>query len=89
MLGLPIFAGGTAGIAKLAGPTGGYLLGYLPAVFVIGFLSEKLSKKPLCSVLAMIAGALIILPLVEVGDGHDLVKRPDSGIVSFFAGRCT
>jgi biotin transport system substrate-specific component len=31
-LGLPVFAGGVGGIGRFAGPTGGYLLGYLPAV---------------------------------------------------------
>jgi biotin transport system substrate-specific component len=35
-LGLPVFAGGGAGPAALAGPTGGYLLGFLPAAWVAG-----------------------------------------------------
>src|SRR2546423_1806286 len=33
-MGLPVFAGGAAGIMVLAGPRGGYLLGYLAAAFV-------------------------------------------------------
>ena len=40
-LGLPFFAGGTAGIAALIGPTGGYLLGFVAAAFVAGLLAEK------------------------------------------------
>ncbi|MCP4718315.1 MAG: biotin transporter BioY, partial [Desulfobacteraceae bacterium] len=32
LAGLPVFAGGTSGIGKLFGPTGGYLIAYLPAV---------------------------------------------------------
>lgn len=33
-IGLPVFAGATGGLAHFAGPTGGFLVGYLPAVFV-------------------------------------------------------
>jgi len=43
-LGLPVFAGTPAngmGIAYMAGPTGGYLLGYLVAVVLVGFLAEE------------------------------------------------
>ncbi len=42
-VGLPVFSGGTGGFAKLAGPTGGYLVGYIPAVIVFGLIS-KLGK---------------------------------------------
>jgi biotin transport system substrate-specific component len=35
-LGLPVFAGGKAGPAALIGPTGGYLLGFLPAAWLAG-----------------------------------------------------
>jgi biotin transport system substrate-specific component len=34
--GLPLFAGATAGIAVLAGPTGGYLLGFILAPAIVG-----------------------------------------------------
>lgn len=58
--GLPVFAGGTGGIGRLLGPTGGYLLGYIPAVFLIGILSEKGKGKIFIDVLAMICGTVII-----------------------------
>ncbi len=35
-LGLPVFAGGKAGLGVLAGPTGGYLLGFIPMVWLCG-----------------------------------------------------
>ena len=38
--GLPVFASG-AGAAYLAGPTGGYLLGFLVAAAVVGWLAEQ------------------------------------------------
>jgi biotin transporter BioY len=40
-LGLPVFAGGMGGLARLAGPTGGYLISFIIAAFVVGWLSEK------------------------------------------------
>ena len=36
--GLPVFSGGMGGIGRFAGPTGGFLVGYLPAVLLIGML---------------------------------------------------
>lgn len=41
MVGVPVFSNFTGGAAKLAGPTGGYLIGYLPCAFFIGFLLER------------------------------------------------
>ncbi len=40
-MGLPVFAGGKAGIATLTGPTGGYLFGFVAAAFVAGWLAER------------------------------------------------
>ncbi len=40
-LGLPVFAGGTGGIAHFFGPTGGYLLSYLPAVVLTGLIGHS------------------------------------------------
>lgn len=41
LLGVPVFAGVVAGPAILTGPTAGYLLGFLPAVMIAGYLSER------------------------------------------------
>ncbi len=41
LVGLPVFSGGTAGFAHLFGPSGGYLLGFLPAVAVAGMANKK------------------------------------------------
>ncbi|MSQ15355.1 MAG: biotin transporter BioY [Dehalococcoidia bacterium] len=38
--GLPFFAGGAAGFAVIAGPTGGYIVGFVFAAFMIGLLAE-------------------------------------------------
>ena len=39
--GVPVFAGGEAGIGALLGPKGGYLLGFVPATFVIGLTAAQ------------------------------------------------
>lgn len=44
-MGFPVFAGGIGGIMVLAGPRGGYLLGYLAAAFVTGFIMENAKKR--------------------------------------------
>ena len=38
--GLPVFASGKAGLAILFGPTGGYLLGFLAAAWLVGYLAD-------------------------------------------------
>lgn len=89
-MGLPVFAGGTGGITKFVGPTGGYLLGYLPAVFVIGMLSEKWPKKAMYSVIAMTAGALIVyacgVPWLKVVTGMAWSKALTAGLYPFLPG---
>jgi len=41
MVGLPVFAMWSAGPAYLLGPTGGYLIGFLPAAYLAGYLCER------------------------------------------------
>ena len=40
-IGVPVFHGFMGGIGVLAGPTGGYIVGYLPAVVIFGFLYNR------------------------------------------------
>ena len=58
--GLPVFAGGLGGIGRIVGPTGGYLLGYLPAVCLAGIITEKTKKGMFFDVIAMICGSIVI-----------------------------
>jgi biotin transport system substrate-specific component len=40
-MGLPVFAGPVGGLAPLMGPTAGYLLGFVPAAVITGFLAGR------------------------------------------------
>jgi len=62
--GLPFFAGGAAGLAKLVGPTGGYLVAFPFAAALTGVLAERAwDRKPLTMFLAMLGGSVIIFGL--------------------------
>lgn len=60
-IGLPVFAGGSLGLLYLLGPTGGYLIGFVPAAYFVGYFSEKgWNTKISSSILAMTLGTAII-----------------------------
>lgn len=62
-VGLPVFASG-AGLAYLAGPTGGYLCGFLVATICVGRLADMGFGRSLLSTLAaFVAGEIIIFAL--------------------------
>lgn len=67
LLGLPVFAGTPekgVGLAYMMGPTGGYLLGYLVAAGVVGFLAERgFGRNFLTTAAAMLVGSAIIYAL--------------------------
>ncbi len=54
-LGAPVFAGGALGVAALAGPTGGYLVGFVPAAWATGALAERGWDRRFVTTLAAMA----------------------------------
>ncbi len=61
LMGLPVFAQGKAGPAAFFGPTGGYLIGFVAAAYVVGSLAERgWGRRPLSTILAMLFGNLAI-----------------------------
>ncbi len=61
LIGLPVFAGGAFGLARLLGPTGGYLAGFVIAAYVVGLLAERgWDRRAGTTAAAMLVGNLII-----------------------------
>jgi len=60
LIGLPVFAGSTAGLAALFGPTAGYLWGFFLYVWIVGAFC-KLSKQTTGLIVGNLIGAFIQL----------------------------
>ena len=85
-IGLPVFSGGSAGLAPFAGPTVGYLVAFPLAAFLAGFIVERLPRKriatsiPLIFVAGFASSLVFIHPLGALG----LAWRADMGIGAAF-----
>jgi len=61
-IGLPFFAGGGAGLVRFFGPTGGYLVAFPAAAFIVGAFAEHgWDKRYPTAVAAMAIGSVVIL----------------------------
>lgn len=85
-IGLPVFAEYSFGFARLIGPTGGYLIAFPVAAYLVGYLIEKRSSNWMI-ILSMISGAFIILIsgslLLSIFLNGDLNKALFSGAIIF------
>lgn len=58
---LPVYADGASGIEHLWGATGGYLIGFLPAAAIVGWLAERRADRRIVTAfLALVLGQLTI-----------------------------
>ncbi|MFT4863244.1 MAG: biotin transport system substrate-specific component [Pseudohongiellaceae bacterium] len=61
-LGLPVFSEGASGLQVLAGPSGGYLVGFVAAAAAMGgWRRAGLMRSPIMAMLGMLLGHAIIL----------------------------
>jgi biotin transport system substrate-specific component len=59
LVGVPVFSGFTGGPAKLIGPTGGYLIGFVFMAMIAGIFIDKFKGKMFPSMVGMILGTLV------------------------------
>lgn len=86
-MGLPVFAGG-AGLAYMMGPTGGYLLGFLAAATLTGYLAERGWTKSVIGALGALTIGHAVIFLFGFGWLAALIgasKAYLGGIAPFYA----
>lgn len=99
IIGVPVFAGFQSGAARLAGPTGGYLLVYpVMALFLslaMVIYDKKLARKPLAARASYIVSAMLVSLIVcyaagtawfTVFSGSSFQKALSLTVVPFIAG---
>ena len=60
VMGLPVFQGYASGIAHAFGPTGGYLVGFMAASYLIGKMLEKEDSNPYKIIISLVAGNAVL-----------------------------
>ncbi len=87
--GLPVFAASATlppGVWRLFGPTGGYLMSYPLAAFVVGALARRgFDRRYLTSIVAMAIGLVVIYSCGTVWLAYASVGRTAIGLASAFA----
>lgn len=94
LVGLPVFAGGSAGAAKLFGPTGGYLIGYLFLALIagafVGRFAENKWKNIAFAALGMILGTIVLYALgtawLAYSAGMEFQAALWAGVIPFIPG---
>ncbi|MDD1706809.1 MAG: biotin transporter BioY [Methanoregulaceae archaeon] len=88
VLNIPIFHSGTAGIAILLGPTGGYILGFLPGSLVTGLAYEH--QEPVFRISGIAGGLSVIffcgMAWLSYSAGISLTAAFLIGVLPFIAG---
>ena len=89
--GAPILAGGAGGREEVIGATGGYLLGFVVASYVVGRISAAgASTKYSTTALAYVAGSFVIYslgaPWLAYVAGFSMSEAIAAGVVPFLIG---
>ncbi|MDZ4044184.1 MAG: biotin transporter BioY [Rhodoglobus sp.] len=96
IVGLPVFSDASSGWSVIAGPTGGYIIGFVFAAGFTGWLAQReWDRKPLWAFLAFLAGSVLPfafgLPWLAAALGgyglpNDLASVLNSGLWPFIIG---
>lgn len=65
-VGLPVFTNFMGGFAKILGPTGGYIIGYIPLALITGIFADMPSKKHWTMPVGMVLGTAVMYAFATV-----------------------
>ncbi|TSB44692.1 biotin transporter BioY [Alkalicoccobacillus porphyridii] len=86
-VGLPVFAGATAGVPILLGPTGGYLFSFIIIAYLTGFYLEKTSftlpQAMIANTIAMFVSLLLGTVWLKYVMGLSWVAAIAAGVTPF------
>ncbi len=90
VVGLPVFTGFMGGFAKVLGPTGGYIIGYIPLVLITGLFADMPSKKHWTMPVGMVLGTAVLYAFgtawFMIMSGSALVPALVNCVVPFLIG---
>jgi len=78
-VGLPVFTNFEGGFHKIAGVTGGYILGYIPCALATGLITEVFREKLWARVFGMVIGTAL---LYTFGTAWFMLQSGNSLVVS-------
>lgn len=90
LAGLPVFSNFTGGVGKLFGPTGGYIIGFLPMAVIAGIFIDRTKGKLFPSLLGMVLGTVICYALGTIWLAYqanmDFKAALFAGVIPFIPG---
>jgi biotin transport system substrate-specific component len=87
LLGLPVFAGGSAGLIHLLGPTGGYLLAFPMAAAVTGLITDRTRHAaPLRRTAGVLMGCAVGMVVIHAGGVAQLAALGGNPALAFRVG---
>jgi biotin transport system substrate-specific component len=91
IVGVPWFSEADSGWQVIAGPTGGYIIGFVLSAFLVGWLSERQWDRKVLKALALFLGGSVAvfaigLPWLSFVLGTDLATTLEYGLWPFIIG---
>ena len=62
-VGLPVFSNFAGGLGKLAGPTGGYIIGYIPLALIAGWFVQRFPRSRAMQLLGLVLATAVLYAL--------------------------
>lgn len=90
LVGVPVFSSFTSGPAKLFGPTGGYLIGFIFLALIMGFFVDQYIGNIVMYIIGMVLGTVVLYGLgsawLAYQAGMTFTAALMAGVIPFLIG---